>query len=540
MIRLVLALALLTAAAIGLSFVADLPGGVAITLGSMKIETSLVIGLITALALGIGIAILVSALRFILRLPGLFTLGLTARRRHKGHLAVSRGMIAVGAGDRTLARRSATEAARLLGRDPLALLLSAQAAQMEGDRGGAERAFRDMLANPETRLLGLRGLHVEAQRKGDRVAALGFATETATLSPATRWATEALVEHFAGMGQWRAALTALEHGAKGLEKPIRKRWRAILLTAEAMALADSAPDESMAAAREAAKLAPDLVPAQLSFARQCARAGDYRRASRTLEASWKLTPHPDTGEAYLAIRPGDAARERLIRARKLAALATNDPESGLLLAGALIMSRDFDEARRILSPLAEDRPTVRTCLLMAELEELEQGNTGHVREWLGRASRAPRDPAWIVDGIETDVWAPVSPVTGRIDAFVWQKPSEAMPDQRITRIIDGALRGLKPHPVHPAHQIAEDPPVKGREYPKALEPVVDRSPLPAPEAKMPKLSASTFLSSTANEGSSAKPVAARKKSRRDVVFPLPRSPDDPGLGVDDPRIGDPT
>ena len=57
MIRLVLALALLTAAAIGLSFVADLPGGVAITLGSMKIETSLVIGLITALALGIGIAI---------------------------------------------------------------------------------------------------------------------------------------------------------------------------------------------------------------------------------------------------------------------------------------------------------------------------------------------------------------------------------------------------------------------------------------------------------------------------------------------------
>ncbi len=49
-----------------------------------------------------------------------------------------------------------------------------------------------------------------------------------------------------------------------------------------------------------------------------------------------------------------------------------------------------------------------------------------MREWLARASRAPRDPAWIADGVISDRWAPVSPVSGRLDAFVWGTPVEQL------------------------------------------------------------------------------------------------------------------
>ena len=38
--------------------------------------------------------------------------------------------------------------------DPLALLLTAQSAQMAGDSVTAERAFRDMSARDDTKLLG--------------------------------------------------------------------------------------------------------------------------------------------------------------------------------------------------------------------------------------------------------------------------------------------------------------------------------------------------------------------------------------------------
>jgi HemY protein len=47
-----------------------------------------------------------------------------------------------------------------------------------------------------------------------------------------------------------------------------------------------------------------------------------------------------------------------------------------------------------------------------------------VREWLARGSRAPRDPAWIADGVISRSWAPASPVTGKLDAFVWTTPPE--------------------------------------------------------------------------------------------------------------------
>jgi HemY protein len=40
--------------------------------------------------------------------------------------------------------------------------------------------------------------------------------------------------------------------------------------------------------------------------------------------------------------------------------------------------------------------------------------------------RAPRDPVWTADGITADEWEPVSPVTGRLDAFEWKVPVSAL------------------------------------------------------------------------------------------------------------------
>jgi HemY protein len=66
------------------------------------------------------------------------------------------------------------------------------------------------------------------------------------------------------------------------------------------------------------------------------------------------------------------------------------------------------------------------CVLMAEIEEAEHGETGYGREWLARASRAPRDACWIAGGVMSEQWLPASPVTGKLDAFVWQRPDERL------------------------------------------------------------------------------------------------------------------
>jgi HemY protein len=39
---------------------------------------------------------------------------------------------------------------------------------------------------------------------------------------------------------------------------------------------------------------------------------------------------------------------------------------------------------------------------------------------------APRDPAWTADGVTAAEWQPVSPVTGKLDAFEWKVPVSAV------------------------------------------------------------------------------------------------------------------
>ncbi len=59
---------------------------------------------------------------------------------------------------------------------------------------------------------------------------------------------------------------------------------------------------------------------------------------------------------------------------------------------------------------------------MAELEEGRRATkAARANGWRARSTRA-RDPAWTADGFVSERWLPVSPVTGRLDAFEWKDP----------------------------------------------------------------------------------------------------------------------
>jgi HemY protein len=287
-----------------------------------------------------------------------------------------------------------------------------------------------MLDHHETHGIGLRGLHVEARRAGDHGAALQYAMRAHARAPAS-WAGQAVLDDRTRRGDWAGALATVDSnaGARLIDKPTADRWRAVIKTAMAEEAMERDPKAALALAQEACKLAPTLVPAAAISGRLTAQAGDFRRASRMLEAAYAQTPHPDLAAAYLRVRHGDSTGDRLARARALARMAPLDPESSLTVARAALDARDISAARAAIAPLiasdsSSGRPTRRVCLLMADIEETE-GNHGAVREWLGRAARAPRDKAWVADGVISDRWAPVSP-SGTLDGFVWRTPDERL------------------------------------------------------------------------------------------------------------------
>jgi HemY protein len=202
------------------------------------------------------------------------------------------------------------------------------------------------------------------------------------------------------------------------------------------------------------------VPAATAAARLFARASDFRRATRILEATWKVAPHPELAEAYASVRPGDSVRDRLKRVKRLAELRANHPEGAMAVARAAIDAHDWQEARTALGGIMRANPTERVCLLMAEIESGEHGDQGRVRAWLTRALAAPRDPAWTADGQIFEHWAPVSPVSGRLDAFEWRVVADSRPARPTFEI---EAEGQGPVVVAPASAPAAAPPAALRE-----------------------------------------------------------------------------
>ena len=70
-----------------------------------------------------------------------------------------------------------------------------------------------MMDETETRVLGLRGLFVEARRRGDADAAREYAVEATRLAPAATWASDAVLEAQCADRDWRGALDSIERRA---------------------------------------------------------------------------------------------------------------------------------------------------------------------------------------------------------------------------------------------------------------------------------------------------------------------------------------
>jgi HemY protein len=249
---------------------------------------------------------------------------------------------------------------------------------------------------------------------------------------------------------------------------------------------------------------------------------------RLVEAAWLAQPHPDLADAYAHVKLGDSARQRLVRIETLAEKAPGHVESALAVARAAIDASEFLRARDVLAPFVAN-PTQRVAMLMAEIERGEHGDSGRARAWMLRAVRARHDPVWTADGYVSDRWRPVSPVTGRLDAFQWQTPLAALPSDKTVTVEASPFEEAM---LAPPRQVAVEssPPravstesVAAVAVPAAPAAAQDNSPAPAAvEATPPPLFRPR--PDPARNGAFAVPP----------VIPIVRAPDDPGIDDEPP------
>ncbi len=549
MLRVLLFIAVVFLLGLGFAWLAERPGEMIITFGGYRYEVTLMVAAVIVTAIVAAVMIVWWLLKAIWNSPYTVARYFRVRRRDRGYQALSTGMIAAGAGDGVLARQMNRQASKLIRSDqePLIHLLDAQASLLEGDHDAARRKFEAMLEDPETRLLGLRGLYLEAQRLGDREVARHYAERAAEAAPQLGWASNAALEARTSEGDWDSALSLLEaqKSTRLIDSAKANRLRAVLMTAKAMSLIDRDALAARNAAVEANRLAPDLVPAAVMAAKALFRQGDLRKGSKILETAWRKQAHPEIAEAYVHARHGDSVGDRLHRAKKLKAQRENNAESALAVSRAALEAGELTLARKAAEEALRIQPREGGYLLMADIEEAATGDEGRIRQWLTRAVRAPRDPAWVADGVVSERWAPFSPVTGRLDAFEWRTPVErplAMIDQEANLdlpskpVLIPSSRPAEPEPAAPpppppddtaAEQTPAEEPLAAQEpEPETADPSPARKPEVA-TAKQPERRPTAadieIRPAAANDDATA------RKSEIGSDFPRP---DDPGVERD--------
>ncbi len=424
MIRLLSILLGAGAVAAIIAWIADRQGELVFTLDSYEVHMSAPVAIGLAVLFTIVVIVLARLITTLITSPGSIGAWFNARRLRRGNDALSRGLIAVASGDVLEARHHSDRARGILGSHPLALLLHAQTAALDGDGNAQRHAYRAMLAHEDTELLGLRGLFSLAARENQHDQALVLASRAHALKPRAPWAAEAMFDLRAGRGEWAEARAVLEAAAnaKLLDKDVVRRRRAVLLTAEALdADRHGKSDKAMELAENALALAPGLAPAAVLAARRLAAAGKTWRAQGVVEACWAQSPHPDLAEVYASIKPDESYEQRAKRLAGLAHLNRDHFESRVLEAEEAVQLKNWSEARRLLAPVAHESASARVCALMAEIEEGENADATAAHVWLSRAARASRDAEWRCSscGATQAEWWPVCHACGSFDRLTW-------------------------------------------------------------------------------------------------------------------------
>jgi HemY protein len=427
MIRLFFRFAVIVALAGAIAWLADRPGVLRVDWLDYRIEAPLWVGLALLFAAFVLCLWLYGLVRKTFRAPGTMSGFFRRRRSRRGYESLSRGIIAIGAGDLMAARRHAQIAARSLQEDPLARLLEVQTAQLSGDSKRVTQLFEAMSKTDETRLLGLRGLFNQARQSGDFIKAGKIAAEALKISAGLPWASNAILAAQCAERNWAGAAATLDAQRRNrlIDQGTANRKLAVVLTAQALEQEKLSPPAALQLALKAHKLDPALVPAAVTAGRLYASQRQARRAARVIERTFRISPHPDLVRVYAYQKSGASPRERLKKADDLVQKFGGGEEGAVGAAEAAIAALDWARAKDILDGFLEERPRARLCALMAEIAEGE-GDKGLAREWLARGMRAPPDPKWTADGMVSDQWQPVSPATGELGAFQWKVPVERL------------------------------------------------------------------------------------------------------------------
>lgn len=367
--------------------VAILPGQVQVGFGNYAYAASVPVTILLLLVLFVVLYAIVRGIGLVIRAPRRMRRLRAQRAQRLGNKAITTTLVALAAGDAPAARQAAARARAFLGDEPQTLLLTAQAAHLNGREDEAQAAFRLLADHKEAGFLGLRGLLRQAVAREDWPAAAQIAQQADAAHPGATWLREERANIALRTGAWKEALQ--------LSSPTVEN--STLGHSLATAAAQVEPNASVALrlAREAFKADPTLTAAALEYARRLRAIRKEGQAEDILRRAWQANPHPDVATLYLEnITPAQA---RLQAGQRLVKAVLSHGESQFLLAQLALEAQQFQQAHHYAQAALEaglrQRRVWRLVARIAEHDHTAQGRRA-LQDALEQAAQADPDPGW--------------------------------------------------------------------------------------------------------------------------------------------------
>ena len=180
----------IAAITLGAGFLMESDGGVMLTVAGVEYSLSPLMSVIALCVLMVALwvllklfSLLVATLKFINGDETALSRYFDRNRERRGFQALTEGMMALASGEGRAAMDKARKAERLLRRPELTNLITAQAAEITGDKRKAEEVYKRLLQDDTTRFVGVRGLMKQKLDAGNTETALKLAETAFALKP---------------------------------------------------------------------------------------------------------------------------------------------------------------------------------------------------------------------------------------------------------------------------------------------------------------------------------------------------------------------
>ena len=377
---------------LGLWYFQD-PGSINITWLGYEIQLTLVAGFILLLFFFFIAALLIRVLRWFLGIPCRWLSFFRRSQDEKAKHELLDLLSSYEAEIFTEALQHQKKAAHTLSNNPIFLWISGKTFEKAEKPFEAEQCFMDLIKNPSTTFLGIKGQIRAAMHRGDFKSAYGLLKRAEKLTPTSPWVLKhllALSREQKNFKEGETLILRLED--LGYFSPDQsKKQVAYLQYLEAIQ-----PETSLAQKevllRQAHYLDPSLAEATQEFALLLQEQGFVTYALTALEATWAVNPSQALGDLYLKISlpHGDINTYQTIQ--NFVKNNPKNPESLLLLTQSALQAKLWGEARAHLTNLLKIKgaATSDAYHLFAKLELEEHQDWKAAMKWLEKGLHVPR------------------------------------------------------------------------------------------------------------------------------------------------------